>query len=227
MSRQAKEIPARSYLSTAAFHLNFFTYSTSKHRTTFKVTGDLSAVAGATSVNCPSGRVLRENGRKLFPPAHPIDTVNGVPFTFPSTVMVGVFDNQSGLSGFIDPNSPIFAVYNTDLPNYLKDSVDPVGGKTDLGPPTLTYGRVAVGSRLILNSGNTGVVDMSTGTVIGSFRKVTVNAEHCRSSSVIMLTYAGQNNPGVLSAEGMRNGFFEVVSSSLTDAGNVMYMIVN
>jgi hypothetical protein len=144
MSRQLKEVPARSYLSTAPFHLNFFTYTTSMDRSTFKKSGDLSAVSGATSSNCPAGRVLRENGRKLYPGAHDISTVNGVATTFPSgTVMVGVFDNQSGLNGFIDPNAPMFAVYNGDRAGYLKDAVDPVGGLTDQGAPVKTNGQLA------------------------------------------------------------------------------------
>jgi len=142
MSRSLKEVSARSYITTAPFHLNFFKYKTSLNSTSFQTTGDLSAVPGATSVNCPAGRVLRENGKKLFPGAHPINTVNGVTVTFPPTVMVGVFDNQSGLNGYIDTNAPMFAVYNTDRPNYLKDSVDPVGGITDQSFPTLTNGAV-------------------------------------------------------------------------------------
>lgn len=108
--------------------------------------GDLSYVTGATSSSCPAGRVLRENGRKLYPGAHNISTVNGVVTTFPpSTVMVGVFDNQSGLNGFIDVNAPMFTLYNGDRANYLKDPVDPVGGLTDHSAPTLTNGGVAVG----------------------------------------------------------------------------------
>jgi len=232
MSRQPKELSLRSYVSTAAFHNNFFTYTTSKDRLTFKVTGDLSLVSGATSVNCPSGRILRENGRKLFPPAHPIDTLNGAPLIFPSTVMVGVFDNQSGLSGFIDPNAPMFAVYNTDHPNYLKDSVDPVGGLTDLGPPTMTNGNVALRSRLIMNEGNSGTVTFPAADSVDAggnptFKKILVNAPHCRSSSRVLLTYAGLNSPGVLSAEEMTNGSFRIVSTNHQDKGVVMYFIFN
>jgi len=234
MSRQVKEVPARSYLSTAAFHLNFFTYTTSMNPITFKKSGDLSAVSGATSSNCPAGRVLRENGRKLYPGAHDISTVNGVATTFPSgTVMVGVFDNQSGLNGFIDPNAPMFAVYNGDRAGYLKDSVDPVGGLTDQGAPVKTNGiadvtgDVTISGRLILNSGNTGTANLTSGTIVGSFRKLTVSAANCKSTSVIMLTYAGQNNSGILSAEAIADGSFQIVSSSTIDGGVVRYLIVN
>lgn len=171
--------------------MNFFTYTTSKNPSTFKTTGDLSMVSGATSGTCPAGRILRENGRKLFPPAHPIDTVNGSPVTFPATVMVGVFDNQSGLSGFIDPNAPIFAVYSSDHPNYLKDSVDPVGGLTDQSSPTLTNGSVnvlqdlnvtgnsALNGTLIVTGATTlkgGVKVATTGTLITKILKGTMQA---------------------------------------------------
>lgn len=133
MSRQVKEISLKSYVAVAPFHNDFFTYTVTTDRNTFKKTGTLAAnVSGATATTCPAGRILRENGRKLYPEAH-----DGV-----RTLMVGVFDNQSMLSGFIDPNSPEFAVYNTDRPNYLVDAVDPAGGLTDQGPPVKTNGQV-------------------------------------------------------------------------------------
>uniref|UniRef100_A0A6C0AMS2 Uncharacterized protein n=1 Tax=viral metagenome TaxID=1070528 RepID=A0A6C0AMS2_9ZZZZ len=175
MSRQLKEVSARSYIATAAFHLNFFTYKTSMNSQTFKTTGDLSKVTGATSGTCPAGRILRENGKKLFPGAHPIDTVNGVTTTFPpSTVMVGVFDNQSGLNGFIDVNAPVFAVYNGDRPNYLKDAVDPVGGLTDHSAPTLTNGSVNILEDLNVtgNSALTGTLSVTDASTLKGGVKV-------------------------------------------------------
>jgi len=173
VSRNLKEVSARSYVATAAFHLNFFKYTTSRDAA-FQIKGDLSAVPGATSGNCPAGRLLRENGKKLFPGAHPVDTVNGSPVTFPPTVMVGVFDNQSGLSGFIDPNAPMFAVYSTDHPNYLKDSVDPVGGLTDQSSPTLTNGLVNLRQDLTVggNSDLTGTLAVTGATTLKGGVKV-------------------------------------------------------
>jgi hypothetical protein len=173
VSRNLKEVSARSYVATAPFHLNFFKYTTSRNAA-FQIKGDLSAVPGATSGTCPAGRVLRENGKKLFPGAHPVDTVNGSPVTFPDTVMVGVFDNQSGLSGFIDPNAPMFAVYSTDHPNYLKDSVDPVGGLTDQSAPTLTNGLVNLRQDLTVggNSDLTGTLAVTGATTLKGGVKV-------------------------------------------------------
>jgi len=259
VSRNSKEVSARSYIATAPFHLNFFTYTVTMAPLTFVRSGDLSKVAGATAGTCPAGRILRENGKKLFPGAHPVNTVNGIITTFPpSTVMVGVFDNQSGLNGFIDVNAPIFAVYNGDRPNYLKDAVDPVGGLTDKSAPTLTNGSVnvrenlnvtgnsdltgtlrvtgattldgnaTVNARLIMNTGNSGSADMTTGVDDGVYRKRTVTGvTNCKSTSRILLTYSGLNNPGFLSAENMADGTFKIVSSSRTDAGVVQYFIFN
>jgi hypothetical protein len=80
--------------------------------------------------------------------------------------MVGVFDNQSMLSGFIDPNAPVFAVYSTDRPGYLKDAVDPTGGLTDQGPPVKTNG--VISSRVVslgVLTGTGATLDLSTGRI--------------------------------------------------------------
>jgi hypothetical protein len=219
MDRRTKEIGSLSYISTDTFNNNIFSYTvTNGPSPQFKKIGTLAVLSGATSVNCPAGHILRENGKKLYPDAH-----NGV-----TTYMVGVFDMLSGLKGYINPNDPMFAPYNTDRPLYQLDSVYTTSGTTkNLGPSVLTLGDVTVGGNLILNSGNTGVSQMALGTDDGTFRKLTVSAPYCRSTSKVMLTYTGLNNPGVLSAEGISNGSFVVVSTNRNDAGVVMYLIVN
>lgn len=223
MSRNLKEVSAKSYISTDVFNTYFYTYTvTTGPSPQFKKEGTLSLVNGATSVNCPAGNILRENGKKLFPDAYP-----GV-----KTYMVGVFDILSNLSGFINPNDPVFAPFNGDRPNYLKDSVNEQ--TKNLGPSTLTQGDVIcsgdliTASRLILNSGNSGRAAFLAGTpVVGLYKKLTVSAPNCNAGSIVMLTYAGQNSPGILSAEAITNGSFQIVSSSITDLGVVMYMIIN
>jgi len=131
--------PRRQYISIQPFDSDFYTYTTSTVFTNgnFVTTGTLSAVSGANATNCPEGRVLRENGKKLFPNANP-----GVP-----TFLVGVYDSTTFLSGFIDPNSRIFQPQSTDLPTYLPNPVDSQGdGLTDLGPGVYTRGEVRVTS---------------------------------------------------------------------------------
>lgn len=126
--------PRRQYVSINAFNADFFSYTTSTDFTNgnFVTTGSLGPVSGATSGNCPEGRVLRENGKKLFPNANP-----GV-----ETYMVGVYDSTTFLNGFIDPNSRKFQPQSTDLPTYLPNPVDSVSDTTDFGPGAYTRGDV-------------------------------------------------------------------------------------
>jgi len=133
MDRRLKEVGAVSYISTDAFNGNFFNYVITSSPPTYVKVGSLVPVTGATSVNCPAGHVLRENGKKLYPGAH-----SGV-----VTYMVGVFDIISGLKGYINPNDPMFAPYNTDRPLYQPDSVYTTDGQTkNLGPSVFTLGQV-------------------------------------------------------------------------------------
>jgi hypothetical protein len=254
------ETPRLSYLSVAPYHNDIFSYKTSLN-SQYKEVGTLVAVPGATSSTCQKGRVLRENGRKLWPEANP-----GI-----TTYLVGVYDSISGITGFIDPNSPLYTLFSTDKVYSLPQSTDPgPGAMLDQGMPILTNSSVEAGTfvsagtnvsagidvsagrdlnaardvnvlrnidisgninltlgRLIMNSGNTGIANMASGTVVNTFRKLTVTATNCKVGSIIMLTYAGQNQVGVLSAEAIANGSFQIVSSNTADAGTVMWFIVN
>lgn len=113
----------RSYMTTGTFHTDIFRYTTSVNASlqTVGTLTSLSSVGTGTAANCPINRVLRENGRRLFPDANP-----GV-----SGLLVGVYDAASGLSGFIDPNSPKFVLVSSDRANYLADPVNPVTGSRD------------------------------------------------------------------------------------------------
>ena len=138
MSRNLKEVSARSYISTDYYNSNFFSYTvTTGPSPQFKKTGALVPVPGMTDSNCPPGRILRENGKKLFPDAYP-----GV-----NTYMVGVFDILNNLSGYINPNDPVFAPFNGDRPNYLNDSVN--SQAKNLGAPVLTQGSVMCSGEIV------------------------------------------------------------------------------
>jgi hypothetical protein len=134
--------PRLSYIATAAFNTYFYSYSTSINAR-LETIGTLAAVTGANAGNCPMGRVLRENGRKLYPGANP-----GI-----TTYLVGVYDSQTLLTGFIDPNAGVFQIYNTDKPTYLLDGVEPTVASTDRGPSIYTRGNVLGGGDLDI-SGN-------------------------------------------------------------------------
>lgn len=154
----------RSYIAVAAFNLDFFSYTVTTDNQG-RTTGSLGAVSGATSGNCPKGRILRENGRKLYPQANP-----GI-----NVYMVGVYDPVTGFKGFIDPNSPVFAPFNTDKPCYLADSTDPgPGALADKGAPVYTNSSVqagtyitagttiTAGSNIVANSGQVRVNKVTT-----------------------------------------------------------------
>jgi hypothetical protein len=87
--------------------------------------------------------------------------------------------------------------------------------------------RVTTG-RLILNSNNTGVANMTGGTIDGSFRKLYVTANACRSTSRVFFTYKGVvSNPGILSAEEMATNQFRIVSTNTADGSQVQWIVVN
>jgi hypothetical protein len=130
----------RHYITSAAFNDSFFTYTVTKDTRTNMTTGTLSAVAGATAANCPQGRILREVGRRLYPYAHP-----GI-----TTMMVKVYDEVSTLSGFIDPNAPIFAVFNSDKPVEIVNGGDNNGATPHKGQPVYTTGDVIANGNAII-----------------------------------------------------------------------------
>lgn len=151
-------LSGRSYISTATFENDFFQFTISQDAN-FNTIATRALVTGATSGNCPKGRVLRENGKKLFPGQYPTVT----------QYYVGVFDPYSGLRGYIDPNSPLFAPYNTDKPYWVDiantshmDGTDPgPGGLKDLGAPVLTNGTIE------------STVGLTTGTTVAAGTSVT------------------------------------------------------
>jgi hypothetical protein len=152
----------RSYLTARVFNADFYSYNQTVNPTTFQVSFALGAVVGATSGNCPVGRFLHETGRKLIPGAN-----GGV-----NTLMVGVYDPVSGLSGFIDPNTESFTTMNTDKSANIETIVagvnsvsvfglNPTANTSDLGDPVFTRGDVtALGQATI-----TGDITSLTGDI--------------------------------------------------------------
>ena len=150
----------RSYITTAAFHADIFAYTTSFNPATFTTTGtltSLSTLGTATAANCPANRVLRETGKKLYPSGmvNANDTTYGSPNPGVRTYMVGVYDPNTFLTGFIDPNAKIFAIYNSDKPDYVARGLNPNGGFTELdtGAPVYTLGSVTAGTTVTAGTG--------------------------------------------------------------------------
>lgn len=142
-------ISRRSYIALSAYNNDLYKYTITLNPQTLQEITTLEVNPQANPSNCPAQRVLHENGRRINPPEgnYP-GIINNV-----VTYMVGVYDPITGLSGFINPNSPTFAIFNTDKPNYLSPGVDPKTSLGNLGNPVLTRGDVLAGGNLDV-SGN-------------------------------------------------------------------------
>jgi hypothetical protein len=148
----------RSYVATDVFNTAFFSY-TSVRNASNQLEYTLAVNPLATSNNCKAGHILKENGRKLIVGVNP-----GV-----TTYMVGVFDSSSLLNGFIDPNNNRFAVYSTNVPNFVDrgiDSVTAIDGTTnDMGPSVFTNGLVTAARDIISTNGD---IEAENGSVMAS-----------------------------------------------------------
>lgn len=164
----------RSYITLSAFQNDIFNYS--------ERLGELTPLGGS---NCPKGRFLYENGRKLYPGVHP-----GI-----HTFMVGVYDPVTFLRGFIDPNSKAFSLMNTDKSYVVQinDAVrgvfgtNPNGGiESDQGSGILTLSNCQFGANVdisgnVVTKGDNGIVgnvDISGNLVVhgtATFEDVSVN----------------------------------------------------
>jgi hypothetical protein len=147
----------RTYIATSSFNNQLYTYTTTMTPPTYVTTGSLGAVTGATAAACPRGHLLRETGARLYPEANP-----GI-----STLRVGVYDADSGLRGYIDPNAPIFAVFNSDKPVEMVDGGDNNTATPHKGQPVYTTGDVIAEGEVVAvgqvrSSGVTNLTSITT-----------------------------------------------------------------
>ncbi len=165
--------PRIQYISVSAYHNDIYQYTTSLNPKTFVTTGTLTSLGSlgtATVTNSPANRILRANGKKLYPPGlitanSTVDTVG--PYPGVTTYMVGVYDPVNGLSGYIDPNSQVFAVYNTDKPEYVPRGINPNGSAVDQGPPVYSLGLGQFGTNLNVGSYISTGGSITSGATIG------------------------------------------------------------
>ncbi len=165
----------RAYITTGAYDQDIYSYTVTFNFPTYS--GSLTPLGGAVTVNV-AGTILRETGKKLYPGAH-----DGV-----STFMVGVYHPDFG-TGFIDPNSPKFAVYNSNKPYYLADGVDPRTGLKDEGQPVYTRGTITAEGAIITDSTMTatGTITSTTGNIVSTTGDV-LALKQIRSGTVTTLT---------------------------------------
>ena len=192
------EASKRSYIATGVFTTYFYSYTSSRNANN-QLVYTLAQNASATDAQCKAGHILKENGRKIVFGVNNIDTNTTTTLTTSGNrpfYLVGVFDSSSMLSGFIDPNSPLFAPYSTDLPNFYDRSssnvTGPDGSTNDMGAPVFTSGSVTAAGQ-IRSTTKTTLGITSPITIDGSLGQVYTLAQ----PSALAMTINATNVPAV------------------------------
>jgi hypothetical protein len=162
--------PRKSYITTGAYANDIYSYAVTFNFPNYS--GALTPLGAGVVTPNVAGTILRETGRKLYPDANA-----GI-----STYMVSVYHPDFG-TGFIDPNSPKFAVYNSDKPYYLADGVDPATSLKDEGAPVYTRGTITAEGAISTSSTLYAVGAISTGSSVAATTEVTAGGQ-IRSTTV-------------------------------------------
>jgi hypothetical protein len=178
----------KTYVAVATATTQFYSYSVALNTTTFVNTGTLTGSA-ATVV---AGTLLRENGKKLYPEANP-----GI-----TKYYVGVYLTESPFtSGFIDPNSGVFVVYNSDKPTYLGGSASFAAANPAL-PSLTTTNLVTAGTGVVATTGQiraatisaiTTAIDISLGQLftLTTSGAATLTISNAAAGAVVYLIVTG------------------------------------
>jgi len=213
--------PRRTYITMRPYFSDFFSYTTITSN--YVTSGTLSTVVGASNTlgqpgYCAKGAFLRETGRRLYPTVNP-----GI-----STLMVGVYDFATGLTGFIDPNSFAFTPQNTDRSYYIDSAgYNPNSNdspfRSDQGPPVFTHGDMFADGNMYLGGnqstmGNAfvrGNVSTMSNLAVGSNSLVSGN----QSTIGNMYIHGNQSNDGNVTIGGSLTVIGELKLFSLTTVG--------
>ena len=211
-------VPRRSYIAMSSYTADLFNYSL-----TFNGTSNVGLLSnvGVPATSTLKGSILSETGKKLYPGAN-----DGV-----STLMVSVYDQTSKLTGYINPNSPSFAIFTTDKAPYMGQGTDPgTDGRTNLGNSIYTHGSViadgyGIYSGLLstgtsLNVGTTARIGQSIST--GTFATVgtTLNVGSNISSGTVVLAPSSFTEHFYVTAGGDGRTSYTSASIGSTNAGN-------
>lgn len=206
-----KNTPRRIYVAAKAFNNDFYTYTVTTDPVTAVTTGALTVVT-ADANQTPVGRTLREVGRKLYPGANP-----GI-----TTYMVKVYDDQTGLSGYINPNSATFAIFNTDKPTYMTDGSEVSGGSysgQNEGNSVYTLGTVTAGAGVVATTGGVTATAGGVTATTGTIRAATVTNSTTTTGTLTIDPTLGQ----VFTFSATLTGAVALAASS-APAGSVVYV---
>jgi hypothetical protein len=237
--------PDKSFIATKAFTAEFYQYTASR-AADLSMQGELVLHAQATASRCPAGRVLHANGRKLIPGVNPMTV-----FTTPAgaTVqapkfMLGVYDPESMLNGFIDTTSATFAVYDKNRPAsaYLAEATGNVAEATALaglggqGAALLTANNAAALAGVDANGATVlaaqtvaaGSARSGSITLSATAETITVNSTAVTANSLVLLSVvdatAAAGTFAILTAAPAAGSF---VFKTNTAAKKVQFVVVN
>jgi hypothetical protein len=193
--------------------------------------GDISTQGFLTGAQVHSDQLVHTPGYIVCGPdsliLNPANSTSGYAVTYGAGTILAN-SNITSLADIYASNGLVYGSNVTAMSNvtaglniYASNGLVYGSNITAMSNVTVTNGK------LILNSNNSGSANMTSGTIQGLFRKLTVTAAACQPTSQVFLTYSGQNAPGFLSSEAITTGSFQIVSSSTTDAGNVRWMVIN
>ena len=246
--------PDKSFIATKAFNVEFYQYAASR-ATDLSMKGELVLHAEATANRCPAGRVLHANGKKLIPGVNPMTVFTSVPAavtagtTAAATIqapkfMLGVYDPQSMLNGFIDPTSATFAVYDKNRPAsaYLAEATGNVAEATAVaamggqGAKLLTANNAAALSGVDANNATVlptqtvaaGSARSGSITLSGTAENITVSSTAVTANSLVLLSVvdaaAAPGTFAVLTAAPSAGSF---VFKTNAAAKKVQFVVVN
>ena len=231
---------SKSFITTKAFSTELYSYTLTRSGTPpFAATGSL-LVSGASAANCPAGRVLHTNGKKLTPGANPMNAFTGGATVTAAKFMIGVYDPESMLNGYIDPTSPTFAVYDKNRPaaDYLIDftgataeatALAALGGQganllttSAVNVPITSASNLAIAATATASSraGSVSFVAASNDAVT----TVTVTNTTVKSTSIVILT-SSTVTPVCVSA--VSDGSFVITTTAAAANRTVRFLVIN
>ena len=237
----------RSYVTTGPFNGSIYSYVTALNTTIFRQEGRLAAIttspAGVTltATNCPGGRILRENGRKLYPTVNPGllsgDTFQGTANFQGATeaanrMWVGVFDAVTGVKGFINPNASTFTVYNSDKSLEIVDVIETNG--TGVNEDIVTAGQIRSSSITTSSTPTAGTITINpslgqvfrfTGTMTGAVTlAATAGAAVAQPGAVVYVIFT---NGGGQTIVGDNTTVLGAASATMTTAKTYAVTLVS
>lgn len=231
--------PEKSFIATKAFNMEFYQYAASR-ATDLSMKGELVLHAEATANRCPAGRVLHANGKKLIPGVNPMTVFTGGATVTAPKFMLGVYDPQSMLNGFIDTTSATFAVYDKNRPAsaYLAEATGNVAEATAVaamggqGAALLTANNAAA---LVAENSVPAAQTVAAGsarsgsiTLSATAATVTVNSTAVTANSLVLLSVvdaaAAAGTFAILTAAPSAGSF---VFATNTAAKTVQFVVIN